>query len=135
MNNAIFRFQQPQNEPVLGYAPGSTERKELEKELKRQYNTTIEIPLVIGGKEVKTGKLGKVVMPTEHGHVLATYHQCTAKEVKAAVDAALSARKEWAAVRIPCTLYITITRKGCKPDIFQPHPIRVGSRPTLFGGL
>ena len=97
MNNAIFRFQQPQNEPVLGYAPGSTERKELEKELKRQYNTTIEIPLVIGGKEVKTGKLGKVVMPTEHGHVLATYHQCTAKEVKAAVDAALSARKEWAA--------------------------------------
>ena len=97
MNNAIFRFQPPKNETVLGYAPNSTERKELEKELKRQYNTTIEIPLVIGGKEVKTGKLGKVVMPTEHGHVLATYHQCTAKEVKAAVDAALSARKEWAA--------------------------------------
>ena len=97
MNNAIFRFQAPKNETVLGYAPGSTERKELEKELKRQYNTTIEIPLIIGGKEVKTGKLGKVVMPTEHGHVLAIYHQCTAKEVKAAVDAALSARKEWAA--------------------------------------
>ncbi len=97
MNNAIFRFQAPKNETVLGYAPNSTERKELEKELKRQYNTTIEIPLIIGGKEVKTGKLGKVVMPTEHGHVLATYHQCTAKEVKAAVDAALSARKEWAA--------------------------------------
>lgn len=97
MNNAIFRFQPPKNETVLGYAPNSTERKELEKELKRQYNTTIEIPLIIGGKEVKTGKLGKVVMPTEHGHVLATYHQCTAKEVKAAVDAALSARKEWAA--------------------------------------
>ena len=97
MNNAIFRFQPPKNETVLGYAPNSTERKELEKELKRQYNTTIEIPLVIGGKEVKTGKLGKVVMPTEHGHVLANYHQCTAKEVKAAVDAALSARKEWAA--------------------------------------
>ena len=97
MNNAIFRFQAPKNETVLGYAPHSTERKELEKELKRQYNTTIEIPLIIGGKEVKTGKLGKVVMPTEHGHVLATYHQCTAKEVKAAVDAALSARKEWAA--------------------------------------
>ena len=97
MNNAIFRFQQPKNEPVLGYAPGSNERKELEKELKRQYESTIEIPLIIGGKEVKTGKIGEVVMPTEHGHVLATYHQCTSKEVKAAIDAALDARKEWAA--------------------------------------
>ena len=54
MNNAIFRFQAPKNETVLGYAPNSTERKELEKELKRQYNTTIEIPLVIGGKEVNS---------------------------------------------------------------------------------
>ena len=57
MNNAIFRFQPPKNETVLGYAPNSTERKELEKELKRQYNTTIEIPLVIGGKEAS--KIGR----------------------------------------------------------------------------
>ena len=61
MNNAIFRFQQPKNEPVLGYAPGSNERRELERELKRQYESTIEIPLIIGGKEVKTGKIGEVV--------------------------------------------------------------------------
>ena len=85
MNNAIFRFQQPKNEPVSGYAPGSVERRELERELKRQYESTIEIPLIIGGKEVKTGKIGEVVMPTEHGHVLATYHQCTSKEVKAGI--------------------------------------------------
>ncbi len=96
MNNAIFRFQTPKNEPVLGYAPKSVERMELERELKRQYENQIEIPLIIGGKEVKTGKIGKVVMPTEHGHVLATYHQCTEKEVKMAIDAALKARKAWA---------------------------------------
>lgn len=96
MNNAIFRFPTPKNEPVLGYAPKSVERQELERELTRQYETEIEIPLIIGGKEVRTGKIGKVVMPTEHKHVLATYHQCTEKEVKMAIDAALKARNVWA---------------------------------------
>lgn len=96
MDNAIFRFPTPKNEPVLGYAPKSVERLELERELKRQYETEIEIPVIIGGKEVRTGKIGKVVMPTEHKHVLATYHQCTEKEVKMAIDAALKARKAWA---------------------------------------
>ncbi|MDR3326940.1 MAG: L-glutamate gamma-semialdehyde dehydrogenase [Prevotellaceae bacterium] len=96
MNNALFQFSVPKNEPILGYAPNSEERTLLENELHRQYNTQIEIPLIIGGKEVKTGKMGKVVMPTEHSHVLATYHQCTEKEVKMAIDAAMEARKQWA---------------------------------------
>jgi 1-pyrroline-5-carboxylate dehydrogenase len=51
--------------------------------------------LIIGGKEVKTGKMGKVVMPTEHGHVLANYHQVTEKEVQMAIDAAMKAKKQW----------------------------------------
>lgn len=96
MNNALFQFNVPENEPVFGYAPGSDEKKLLEKELERQYSAQIEIPLIIGGKEVKTGKIGKIVMPTEHSHILATYHQCTEKEVNMAIDAALKARKEWA---------------------------------------
>ena len=95
MNNAIFQFREPKNEPVLAYAPGSPERKLLQEELERQYNKVIEIPLIIGGKEIKTGKMGKVVMPTEHGHVLANYHMVTDKEAKMAIEAAMKAKKQW----------------------------------------
>jgi 1-pyrroline-5-carboxylate dehydrogenase len=95
MNNAIFDFRECKNEPVKAYAPGSEERRLLEAELDRQFNTQIEIPLIIGGKEIRTGKLGKVVMPTDHKHVLATYHQCTDKEVRMAIDAAMKAKDMW----------------------------------------
>ncbi len=98
MNNASFFFERPKNETVLGYAPNSPEREALEKEVERQYNTSIEIPLIIGGKEVKTGQMGKVVMPTEHGHVLATYHKATPETVQMAIDAALKAHDKWSNV-------------------------------------
>lgn len=96
MNNAIFNFENPQNEVTLNYAPNSPERELLTKELKRLESTQIEIPLIIDGKEVKTGKLGKVVMPHDHGHVLATYHMATEKEVEMAAKAAIKAQKLWA---------------------------------------
>jgi len=96
MNNTTFFFERPKNEVVLGYAPNSPEREALQKEVERQYNTCIEIPLIIGGKEVKTGEMGKVVMPTEHGHVLATYHKATPETVQMAIDAAMQAREKWA---------------------------------------
>ena len=95
MNNAIFNIREPQNEPVKSYAPGTEERRLLQEELDRQFNTQIEIPLIIGGKKIKTGKIGKVVMPTNHQHVLATYHQCTEKEVRMAIDAAMKAKQAW----------------------------------------
>ncbi len=95
MNNANFEFREPKNEPVYSYAPGTPERKLLEAELDRQYNQVIEIPLIIGGKEVKTGDLGQVVMPTEHSHVLAKYHKVGKKEVQMAIDAAMAAKKGW----------------------------------------
>ena len=95
MNNAIFGFREPKNEPVKAYAPGSEERRLLKEELERQANMQVEIPLIIGGKEIKTGKIGKVVMPTDHNHVLATYHQCTEKEVNMAIEAAMKAKEEW----------------------------------------
>jgi 1-pyrroline-5-carboxylate dehydrogenase len=95
MNNAIFNFKEPVNEPIYNYLPGSIEQKLLIEELERQTNQCIEIPLIIGGKEIKTGKMGKVVMPHNHQHVLATYHQTTEKEVQMAIDAAMQAKEEW----------------------------------------
>jgi len=95
MNNAFFKIEEPKNEPVKLYAPGSEERRLLKEELDRQLNMQVEIPLIIGGKEIKTGKIGKVVMPTDHQHVLATYHQCTDNEVRMAIDAAMAAKVAW----------------------------------------
>ncbi|MCK9163535.1 MAG: L-glutamate gamma-semialdehyde dehydrogenase [Bacteroidales bacterium] len=96
MNNTTFFFERPKNEVVKGYAPNSPERESLGKELERQYNTTIEIPLIVGGKEIRTGKMGKVHMPTEHGHVLATYHMATPEVVEMAIESALKAQNDWA---------------------------------------
>jgi 1-pyrroline-5-carboxylate dehydrogenase len=95
MNNAIYNFREPKNETVLTYKPGSQERFLLEEELKLQKNRVVDIPLIIGGKEIRTGKTGKVVMPTDHNHVLATYHMATEKEVSLAINAALDAKNEW----------------------------------------
>ena len=95
MNNAIYNFREPVNEPVMTYMPGSSERLLIEKELEEQFNNKIEIPLIIGGREIRTGKMGKIVMPTNHKHVLATYHMATEKEVKMAIDASLAAKENW----------------------------------------
>jgi len=95
MNNAIYNFREPLNEPMLNYLPGSPERISLEKELERQSNIVIDIPLIIGGKEIRTGRTGNVVMPTDHNHLLATYHIASEKEVSMAISAALDAKECW----------------------------------------
>lgn len=95
MNSAVFKFEKPKNEPVLSYAPNSPERRDLTVALEKMASEQIEIPLIIGGKEVRTGNLGKVVMPHDHGHVLATYHMAGEKEVKMAIEASVEARKKW----------------------------------------
>ncbi len=95
MNNAIYKFDKPINEPIKNYAPGSKERKELKTKLEELKSKKIEIPLIIGGKEIKTGNIGTVVMPHNHAHVLATYHKAGAEEVQMAIQAANKARKEW----------------------------------------
>jgi 1-pyrroline-5-carboxylate dehydrogenase len=99
MNNAVIRIPAPKNEPVLAYAPGSPEKSRLKKALKEAAAKTLEIPLIIGGKRVTPGKLGKVVMPHDHRHLLATYHQAEATEVRLAIDAALAAQAKWQAFR------------------------------------
>ena len=95
MNNAILNFPVPANEPVKSYLEGSPERIALDAELERQWNTVVDIPIIIGGKEIRTGDIGTVVCPHDHKHVLATFHKVGEKEVKMAVDAAMEAHKIW----------------------------------------
>lgn len=96
MLNGIPIMPRPKNEPVFGYGPGSPERAKLKAALAELSSRELEIPLVIGGKEVRTGKMGDCVMPHAHQHRLATYHQAGPEEVEAAIEAALAARQEWA---------------------------------------
>lgn len=95
--NSIPQVPLPMNEPVRGYAPGSPERAELKTALKVMSSEEIEIPLIIGGREVRTGDTDVQVMPHKHGHVLARYHKAGEAEVRQAVEAALEAQREWAA--------------------------------------
>lgn len=96
MNNTIFSFPKPENEPVLGYKPGSPERKEIRKALEDLYKKTTTIYPIIGGKKVKTAQTGEIVMPTDNKHVLATYYKVGEKEVKDAIAASMKAHEEWA---------------------------------------
>ena len=95
MRNAIINFPLPQNEPVKGYLKGSPERVALEAELERQKNIVVDIPVIIGGKEIRTGDTGEVRCPHDHKHVLATYHKVGEKEIQLAIDTAMEAWKEW----------------------------------------
>jgi 1-pyrroline-5-carboxylate dehydrogenase len=89
------RVPLPQNEPNLAYRPGSLERAALKARLAEMAASPIEIPVVIGGKEIRTGRTAHVVMPHCHRHVLATWHKAGPDEIKAAAEAALNARREW----------------------------------------
>src|SRR5205823_9228351 len=93
--NSTPRIPVPSNEPVLSYAPGTPERLELKKSLKELSARQIEIPLVIGGKEVRTGKTIDAVMPHCHHHVLAKVHQGGPADVRAAIAAAGEAWHDW----------------------------------------
>ena len=95
MRNSIIKFPVPANEPVKAYLAGSPERIALDAELERQYNTVVEIPIIIGGKEIRTGNMGEVTCPHDHKHVLARYHKVSEKEVQMAVEAAMKAWQEW----------------------------------------
>ena len=81
MLNGVVPVPPPVNEPVLSYAPGSPERASLQRRLDEMYGEPIEIPLRIGGRDVRTGRTGEAVCPHEHGHVLATFHQAGSAEV------------------------------------------------------
>ena len=93
--NGHRRVPPPFNEPVRSYAPGSPERASLKARLAAMAAETIEIPLVIGGKDIRTGATERSVMPHEHAHTLATYHKASEQHVVQAIEAARAAHHEW----------------------------------------
>ena len=95
MTHGIFRTPPPINEPVRPYAPKSAERASLKAELARMATGELEIPLVIGGKEVRTGDLETITMPHDHRRVLARAHRASPAHVQQAIDAASAAKREW----------------------------------------
>ena len=99
LNNAVIGTPKPVNEPIQSYAPGSPERARLKAALAEAASRQLEIPLIIGGKEIKTGNLGTVVMPHNHSHVLAVYHKAGPDEVRLAIDTAVAAQAMWQSFR------------------------------------
>ena len=91
----VRRVPEPINDANRSYAPGMPERAELKARLKAMAAEKIDIPLVIGGREVRTGQTEKSVMPHDHRHVLAEYHMAGPEHVQQAIAAAAEARREW----------------------------------------
>ena len=98
MTHGVFQVPEAKNEPVCDFAPKSPERASLQAALEATAAEQVEVPLLIGGEEVRTGRTAEMVMPHDHGHVLGIYHQAGPDEVAAAINAAEGARAEWAAL-------------------------------------
>lgn len=95
MSKGFFQIPEPKNEPVLSYAPGSRERELLEEALGEARSQVLDIPMYIGGQEVRTGKKQKLTPPHDHQHLLAYYHEGDGGHAEQAVQAALNARALW----------------------------------------
>ncbi len=96
MSNAYFKLPVPINEPILNYAPGSPEKSDLKNKLAELQSKEIEIPLIIGGEEIRSGKTADILVPHNLSKKLGVYHKAGEKEVKMAIKSALEARKTWA---------------------------------------
>jgi len=95
MANAFFNVPFPKNESVKSYAPGSKERAALKAQLKAYKNMEVDVPMIIGGKEVRTNTTKTMHPPHDHKHTLGTYHMGDASHVQMAIDAALKAKAAW----------------------------------------
>src|SRR3954454_11614381 len=91
----VRRVPPPVNDPNRTYAPGSPDRVALKARLKEMAGEKLDIPIVIGGREIRTGKTAHAVMPHDHRHVLADYHLAESEHVQQAIAAAAEARREW----------------------------------------
>ena len=95
MNELDFTIKEAVNEPIKEYLPGSSDKASLKAKLKELKSKTFDIPIIINGKEIRTGDIGQCVMPHDHNHVLATYHKAGEKEIQMAIDSLLEAWETW----------------------------------------
>ena len=95
MGKGFFKVPTAINEPVLSYAPGSKERENVLKAYKSMYNSTIEVPMYIDGKNIKTGQTQTMSPPHDHKHIVGTYHTANQEHVDLAISSALVARESW----------------------------------------
>src|SRR5690606_19716254 len=95
MSTGFFNVPVAVNEPVKTYAPGTAEREEVQKTFKEMYQSTVDIPLYIGGKEIRTGVTKNLFPPFDHQHHLGVYHIATKDLIQDAIDSALQARVKW----------------------------------------
>ncbi|MEJ2162111.1 MAG: L-glutamate gamma-semialdehyde dehydrogenase [Robiginitalea sp.] len=98
MGKGFFQVPSAYNEPVKSYAPGSPEREAVLKQYKEYYNGSEDIPMYIGGQEVRTGKTRSIAPPHDHQHEVGKYHLASEKEVEQAIGTALEARHAWASL-------------------------------------
>ena len=98
MPKGIFNVPKAYNEVVKSYAPGTSEREQVKKAFSELYNSTVDIPLYIGGEEVRTGNTKNLFPPFDHQHHLGVYHLADKALVEKAISTALEARKKWSAM-------------------------------------
>jgi 1-pyrroline-5-carboxylate dehydrogenase len=109
-NNSVFSYAKPGNEPILSYRAGSAEKKDVKAKLEEYKSGVIEIPLIIGGKEVTTGNMGEIRIPHNHKTIIARYHKADKKEVDMAIAAAAAAKEAWE--RLPWDRRAAIFKKA-----------------------
>jgi 1-pyrroline-5-carboxylate dehydrogenase len=129
MNNALPQCPPCENEPTYGYAPGSPERARLESELSRLASGGFDIPLIIGGKEVRTGRTAPIRRPDATGSALGFFHQAGSAEAMAAVDAALDAKADWE--RTPWEERAAVFRRVAELAAGKYRPLLVAA--TMLG--
>jgi 1-pyrroline-5-carboxylate dehydrogenase len=129
MNDAIVTVPDPVNEAMFTYAPGSGERTRLKAALAEIEREVVEIPCVVGGKRIRTGKTRDVTMPHRHKHVIARFHVATEEVAQQAIAAALEARAQWSA--LPWSARSAVVLRAAEL-LAGPHRMRVNAA-TMHG--
>ena len=129
MQNAKAIVPKPINEPILSYAPGTPERAALKARIEELKSQQIEVPLIIGGQEIKTGNMGEMRVPHDHEHILGHYHMAGPKEVKMAIEAAMDAWQTWS--KMPWESRAAIFKKMA--SILQRHGDQTLNAATILG--